>query len=61
MNEYNELMNAQLEGVEIELHQTPAGYLLRWGDYVANSWVMGFETLAEAFEMLAKIAKDTHN
>lgn len=59
MNEYSELINARLEGVEIQLHQTPAGYLLWWGDYVANSWCEGYETLAEAFAMLEKIAKDT--
>jgi hypothetical protein len=54
------LFSARLEGVEFEVYGTPVGYLLFWGDYVANTWVMAYESLAEVFAMLEKIAKDTY-
>lgn len=53
------LFALDLEGVQIAIHETPDGFLLWWGDYVANEWREAFATLSEAFAMLALIMGDT--
>lgn len=60
MNEAKELVNWQRIGYELQLWETPTGYLLTWGDYVANSWAQGFEKLSEALELMAQIEKDAN-
>lgn len=52
------LFGAQVENFEFEVFETPRGYLLAWSDYVANSYVEAYETLAEVFWMLEACAKD---
>lgn len=48
------------ENYEITLEQTDNGYLMTWGDYVANSWAKGFLTLQEALTFWAIIECDAN-
>jgi hypothetical protein len=50
----------QHDQYEITLEQTENGYLLTWGDYVANSWAKGFLTLQEALTYWAIIECDAN-
>jgi len=45
------IIDLQREGYEIRIHETEDGFLVYWGDYVANTWVEATETLAEALAL----------
>lgn len=58
MNDYQKLIDMQVENFSATLEETPNGYLLTWGDYVTQHEVRGYATLTEAFTMLALITSD---
>jgi len=57
---HNYSLSAQEENFEFTLDGTTNGYLLTWGDYVANTEAKGFQDLSEAFTFLALISADGH-
>lgn len=59
--EHKTILDEQFDGVWITLEATPSGYLLTWGDYVANDWVQGFRTLSEAFTVVALCLADAQD
>lgn len=54
------MIELQLEGYEVRVYETLDGYLLYSGDYVINTYLHAFETLAEVFAYLALIDYDTN-
>lgn len=58
MDDYQQLIDMQVENFSATLEQTPNGYLLTWGDYVVNHEVRGYATLTEALTMLALVSAD---
>lgn len=55
------MIDLQLENVEIRVHETPDGFLVFWGDYIANTWLKSFETLPEVFTWLALVTADAQH
>lgn len=56
--EHATIFELQAEGFWATIDQTPNGYLITWGDYVANDWAKGVRTLTEVFATLAIVAAD---
>jgi hypothetical protein len=59
-NYIDPMIDLQLEGYEVRVYETIDGYLLYSGDYVINTYLHAFETLAEVFAYLALIDYDTN-
>lgn len=55
---HDAIIDLQREGYEIRIHETEDGFLVYWGDYVANTWVEATETLAEALALACLIDVD---
>lgn len=55
------IIELQREGYEARLYESPDGFLLYWGDYVANSWLRAFETLEEALNYMAEIDREVQS
>lgn len=58
MDGYQKLIDIEVQNFSATLEETPNGYLLTWGDYVANHEVRGYATLTEALTMLALVSAD---
>ena len=59
MQNYPEpIIELQREAYEIRVYENLDGFMIYWGDYVFNSWVKAFETLAEVFAYCALIDVD---
>lgn len=58
MDGYQKLLDIEVQNFTATLEETPNGYLLTWGDYVANYQVRGYATLTESLTMLALITAD---
>ena len=45
-------------GYFAKVWETPDGYLVTWGDYVANEWHEGHATLGGVLERLTALAEE---
>ena len=61
MNEQTPLIDARLNDYELRVWQTPDGYLVFVGDYVANHEHHAFETWLEVLDLLTRIEKLTNS
>jgi hypothetical protein len=53
----NELLHAKLENLCLFITKEDNGYLVSWGDYVANSWDEKCATLSQALIRAAMLAR----
>lgn len=52
-----ELLHARLKNLCVFIEKEDDGYLLSWGDYVANSWDEKCATLSQALIRAAMLAR----